>query len=170
MSRDQLISYIYSTARDLNIDWTPYYESFVESARIRKGCRRKAGPGRAEYDATPGKKRPASAYNKFVREMMLTYNFDGGTTQKEKMGIVAKLWAEEKEGLLNEDHARAIDAEDRADAAKRQRAIRSQGRKGKIPKRGADRDLELDFDDQPRGPPGIKLAKRKSLHMQLDDD
>jgi hypothetical protein len=46
----------------------------------------------------------------------------------------------------------------------------SQGRKGKIPKRGADRDLELDFDDRPRGPPGIKLAKRKSLHMQLDDD
>ena len=170
MSRDQLISYIYSVARDLNIDWSPHFESFVESKRIRKGCRRKAGPGRAEYDATPGKKRPASAYNKFVREMMLTYDFDGGTTQKEKMGIVAKLWAEEKEGLMNEDHARAIDREDREEAAKRQRAIRSQGRKGKIPKRGADRDLELDFDDQPRGPPGIKLAKRKSLHMQLEDD
>jgi hypothetical protein len=101
--------------------------------------------------------------------MLTTYDFDGGTTQKEKMGIVAKLWAEEKEGLLNEDHARAVDREDRVDAAKRQRAIRSQGRKGKIPKRGADRDLELDFDDQPRGPPGIKL-KRQSLHMQLDDD
>ena len=67
------------------------------------------------------------------REMMLTYSFDGGTTQKEKMGIVAQLWADEKEGLLNEDHARAIDREGREEAAKRQRAIRSQGRKGKIP-------------------------------------
>ena len=71
MNRDQLISYIYSVARDLNIDWSPHFESFVESKRIRKGCRRKAGPGQAEYDATPGKKRAPSAYNKFVREMML---------------------------------------------------------------------------------------------------
>ena len=56
-----------------------------ESKRIRKHCRRKAGPGNDVYDATPGQKRPASQYNKFVREHMLTYDFPGGTTQKEKM-------------------------------------------------------------------------------------
>ena len=119
MSRDGLISYIYSTARDLNTDWSPYFDSFVESKRIRKGCRRKTGPGQAEYDTAPGKKRAPSAYNKFVREMMLTYDFDGGTTQKEKMGIIAKLWKEEKDGVQNEAHYQAVDAEDRADAAAR---------------------------------------------------
>ena len=170
MGRDQLISYIYSTARDLDVNWTPHFESFVESKRIRKGCKRKAGPGQAEYDATPGKKRAPSAYNKFVREHMLTYQFPGGTTQKEKMGIVAKLWAEEKEGVANYQHERAVDAEDRALAAKRQKGIRSKERGGKIPRKGADKDLELDFDDQPRGPPGIKLAKPKKLHLQMEDD
>ena len=102
--------------------------------------------------------------------MMLTYDFDGGTTQKEKMGIIAKLWKEEKDGVQNEAHYQAVDAEDRADAAARRKAIRSAGRKGKIPKRGADRDLDLDFDDRPNAPPGIKLAKRKTLHMQMNDD
>ena len=170
MSRDQLISYIYSTARDLDVNWSPYFESFVESKRIRKGCKRKAGPGQAEYDATPGKKRAPSAYNKFVREHMLTYQFPRGTTQKEKMGIVAKLWAEEKEGVANYQHERAVDAEDRVEAAKRSKGIRSKERGGKIPKRGADRDLELGFDDRPNAPPGIKLAGRKTLHLQMGDD
>ena len=101
--------------------------------------------------------------------MMLTYDFDGGTTQKEKMGIIAKLWKEEKDGVQNEAHYQAVDAEDRADAAARRKAIRSAGRKGKIPKRGADRDLDLDFDDRPNAPPGIKL-KRKTLHLQMGDD
>ena len=53
MGRDQLISYIYSTARDLDVNWAPHFESFVESKRIRKGCKRKAGPGEKLYDATP---------------------------------------------------------------------------------------------------------------------
>ena len=96
MGRDQLISYIYSTARDLDVNWEPMFEAFSESKRIRKGCKRKTGPGSAEYDATPGKKRAPSAYNKFVREMMLTYQFPSGTTQKGKMKEVGKLWAKEK--------------------------------------------------------------------------
>eukprot|EP01046_Picozoa_sp_COSAG06_P008654 COSAG06_NODE_440_length_15762_cov_75.979825_3_plen_341_part_00 len=149
MSRDQLIGYIYSVARDLDVDWTPFFESFAESKRIRKGCRRKAGPGQTEYDATPGKKRPASAYNKFVKEMMLTYDFDGGTTQKEKMKIIGKLWAEEKTSILDEEHYAAVDKEDRAAALARKQkqglAYKKLKKKKKIPKKSDDADLELDF-------------------------
>ena len=71
---------------------------------------------------------------------------------------------------MNEEHAQDVAREDRVNAAERRKGIRSKERGGKIPRKGADRDLELDFDDQPRGPPGIKLAKRKTLHMQMEDD
>jgi hypothetical protein len=151
MSRDQLLSYIYSTARDLNVDWTPYFDSFVKSKRIRKGCRHMVGPGRTEYNPPPIKKRPASAYNKFVKEMMLTYDFDGGTTQKEKMKIIGRLWAKEKTSILDEEHYAAVDAEDRAAAlAKKQKqglAYKKLKKKKKIPKKGDDADLGLSFSD-----------------------
>ena len=143
MNRDQLISYIY---------------------------KRKTGPGSAEYDATPGKKRAPSAYSKFVREMMLTYQFRSGTTQKGKMKEVGKLWAKEKTSIMNEEHAQDVAREDRALAAKQRKELRSTSRKGKIPKKGADRDLDLDFDDRPNAPPGVKLAKPKKLHLQMEDD
>ena len=98
----------------------------------------------------------------------------GGDPERElanfKMGIVAKLWKEEKEGVANYQHERAVNAEDRVEAAKRSRGIRSKERGGKIPKKGADKDLELGFDDRPNAPPGIKLAKGKTLHLQMGDD
>ena len=107
------------------------------------------GPGRTEYNPPPSKKRPASAYNKFVREMMLTYDFDGGTTQKEKMKIIGRLWAKEKTSILDEEHYAAVDAEDRADALARQQkqglAYKKLKKKKKIPKKSDDADLELDF-------------------------
>ena len=170
MSREQLIGYIYSVARDLDVDWEPMFESHVMSKRIRKGCRRKAGPGQDLYDATPAKKRPASQYNKFVREHMLTCVFPGGTTQKGKMAIIGKLWKQEKTSIMNEAQARDIQTEDNEAAVKRRKEIRSLSRKGKIPKKGADRDLGLGFDDRPNVPPGIHIAGRKNLHLQMSDD
>ena len=135
----------------MNVDWIPFFDTFAESKRIRKGCRRKAGPGEVEYDATPGKKRPASAYNKFVREMMLTYDFDSGTSQKNKMKEIGKLWATEKLSILDEEHFADVDEEDRAAALARQQkqglVYKKLKKKKKIPKKSDDVDLELDFLD-----------------------
>jgi hypothetical protein len=161
MNRDQLISYIYSVARDLHVDWIPFFETFVESKRIRKGCRRKVGPGEVEYDATPGRKRPASAYNKFVREMMLTYDFDSGTSQKDKMKEIGKLWATEKLSILDEEHFADVDEEDRAEALarKQKRGIvyKKLKKSKRVPKKGDDDDL--DIDEPNRGPPGIRQSR-----------
>ena len=174
MTRDHLISYIYSVARDLNVDWEPMFESHAVSKRVRKGCRGKAGPGQDLYDGRPAQKRPPSAYNKFVRENMLSYQFPGGTTQKQKMGIIGKLWKTEKLSIMDEENARDIVAEDREEAAKRQKAIRSLSSKGKIPKKNADCDLDLDTDALASRPPGIKRAKikkvGKKVRIAVDDE
>ena len=99
---------------------------------------------------------------------MLTYQCPAGTSQKQKMGEIGRLWREEKESIQNESHYRAVDAEDRAAAAQRKKAIRSLSRKGRIPKRGADDDLDLDFDDTPsmRAPPGRLRSKYTTVNGQ----
>ena len=51
-----------------------------------KGCYRMTGPGTAEYEPlAPRAKRAPSAYNRFVREQMLTYQFPAHFDQKQKM-------------------------------------------------------------------------------------
>ena len=113
-------------------------------------------------------KRPPSAYNRFVREHMLTYQFPADTSQKQKMGEIGRLWREEKESIQNESHYRAVEAEDRAAAAQRKRELRSLSRKGRIPKKGADDDLDFGFDDTPstRAPPGRLRSKFTVINGQ----
>ena len=171
MSRAAIIQQIYALALEMNVDWTPYFEAAVEKKSVPKRCYNMTGPGTAAYGlpkATAKTKRAPSAYNRFVREHMLTYQFPAGTSQKQKMGEIGRLWREEKESIQNESHYRAVDAEDRAAAAQRKKAIRSLSRKGRIPKRGADDDLDLDFDDTPtrRAPPGQLRSKYTSVNGQ----
>ena len=75
------------------------------------------------------------------------------------MKEIGKLWRQEKTNILDEEHYQAVEAEDRAKSAATQKMIRSRERGGKIPKRGADRDLELSRDDTPPGPPGALRSK-----------
>ena len=169
MSREDIVQYIYALALEMNVDWTPFFEAGVEKKRVPKRCYNMTGPGTAEYKAPAQKsKRAPSAYNRFVREYMLTYQFPAGTSQKQKMGEIGRLWREDKESIQNESHYRLVDAEDRAAAAQRKKAIRSLSRKGRIPKRGADDDLDLDFDDTPsmRAPPGRLRSKYTTVNGQ----
>ena len=169
MSREHLIQYIYALAREQNVDWTPFFEAAVEKKRVPKRCYKMTGPGTSEYE-TPVKraKRAPSAYNRFVREHMLTYQFPAGTSQKGKMGEIGRLWKQEKESIQNESHYRTVEAEDRATAAQRKRELRSLSRKGRIPKKGADDDLDLGFDDTPstRAPPGRLRSKFTVINGQ----
>jgi len=160
MNRNQIVQYIYGTALEQNVVWEPYFEAAIERKRVPKGCYRMTGPGTAEYTAPVAKaKRAPSAYNKFVREHMLTYQFPSGTTQKGKMAEIGRLWKQEKESMENESHYRSVEAEDRAESAKRRKAIRSLSSKGKIPKRGDDDDLELTAEETRRGPPGLARSR-----------
>ena len=148
MPREALVEYIYDTAMHLSIDWTGYFEQQPEARRVRKGCYKMTGPGEAAYEKPrPRAKRPLSAYNKFVQEMLTTYNFPGDMDQKQKMREVSKLWAAEKESILNEEHFQAVDREDRIEARKNARQMgqkrRLKGRDRKVPKKGADDDLML---------------------------
>ena len=79
--------------------------------------------------------------------------------QKQKMREIGKLWRQEKTNILDEEHFQAVDAEDRARSAATRKRQRSSERGGKIPKRGADRDLELTRDDTRPGPPGALRSK-----------
>ena len=76
------------------------------------------------------------------------------------------MWREEKESVANEDHRRAVVLEDLAASAP-QRALLK--RAGPIPKKGQDKDLELDFDDSAAtaGPPGRWSSKTKRRRRQL---
>ena len=169
MSREHIVQYIYALALEMNVDWTPFFEAAVEKKRVPKRCYKMTGPGTTEYTAPAQKaKRPPSAYNRFVREHMLTYQFPADTSQKQKMAKIGQLWREEKDSIQNESHYRAVEAEDRAAAAQRKRELRSLSRKGRIPKKGADDDLDLGFDDTPntRAPPGRLRSKFTVINGQ----
>jgi len=169
MSREHIVQYIYALALEMNVDWTPFFEAAVEKKRVPKRCYKMTGPGTTEYTAPVAKaKRPPSAYNRFVREHMLTYQFPADTSQKQKMGEIGRLWREEKESIQNESHYRAVEAEDRAAAAQRKRELRSLSRKGRIPKKGADDDLDFGFDDTPStsAPPGRLRSKFTVINGQ----
>ena len=165
MSREHIVQYMYGLALEQNVNWEPYFEAASERKRVPKGCYRMTGPGTAEYEPpAPRAKRAPSAYNRFVREQMLTYQFPAHFDQKQKMREIGKLWRQEKTNILDEEHYQAVDAEDRARSAAIRKKQRSRERGGKIPKRGADRDLELSRDDTRPGPPGAlrsKVATRK---------
>eukprot|EP01043_Picozoa_sp_COSAG02_P054388 COSAG02_NODE_6151_length_3765_cov_4.774141_3_plen_225_part_00 len=111
------------------------------------GFGRIRGVGRRGPYLRPRAKRPLSAYQTFVKEMLLTYNFPGDMDQKQKMREVSKLWAAEKESILDEEHYQAVDRENRIDARKKAREKgerkRLKGRNRKVPKKGADDDLML---------------------------
>ena len=182
MPREGLVEYIYDTAKHLSIDWTGYFEQQPEARRVRKGCYKMTGPGEVDYEKPkPRAKRPLSAYNKFVQEMLKTYQFPGGMDQKDKMREVSKLWAAEKESILNEEHFQAVDREDRIEARKRARAARP-GQKTrlkksfKIAKKGADDDIDLTREETLPGPPGAIRSKiptqkvGKQRRRILDDD
>ena len=87
--------------------------------------------------------------------------------QKAKMKEIGRLWKQEKESIANEEHARAVTLEDIAAS----RPMREKLKKaGKIPKKGQDKDLELDFDDSPavQGPPGAWSSRTKRRRRQLN--
>jgi len=84
-----------------------------------------------------------------------------------KMKEIGRLWKQEKESIANEEHARAVTLEDIAAS----RPMREKLKKaGKIPKKGADDDLALDFDDSPavQGPPGAWSSRTKRRRRQLN--
>ena len=165
MPREALIEYIYDTAKHLSIDWTGYFEQQPEARRVRKGCYRMTGPGEVDYEKPkPRAKRPLSAYNKFVQEMLTTYQFPGDMDQKQKMSEVSKLWAKEKESIMNEEHFQQVDFEDRIEGRRKRRAANPGAKKRlkkghKIAKKGADDDLDLTRSDTLPGPPGSLRSK-----------
>eukprot|EP01045_Picozoa_sp_COSAG04_P001844 COSAG04_NODE_63_length_30038_cov_9.461071_17_plen_376_part_00 len=167
MSREQIIQYIYGTAKEQNVNWEPYFDGAMQKKRVPKSCYRMSGPGQKEYTPQASRPRKApSAYNKFVQLHMTTYQFPEGMEQKAKMKEIGRLWKQEKESIANEEHARAVTLEDIAAS----RPMREKLKKaGKIPKKGQDKDLELDFDDSPavQGPPGAWSSRTKRRRRQL---
>jgi hypothetical protein len=84
--------------------------------------------------------------------------------QKQKMREVSKLWAKEKESIMNEEHFQQVDFEDRIEARRKRRAAnpgaKNRLKKGhKIAKKGADDDLDLTRLDTLPGPPGSLRSK-----------
>ena len=38
MTRLQICQYVYGTTKEMDVDWTPYFEKAVQRKRIPKGC------------------------------------------------------------------------------------------------------------------------------------
>eukprot|EP01046_Picozoa_sp_COSAG06_P028646 COSAG06_NODE_2596_length_6606_cov_2.954818_5_plen_389_part_00 len=180
MSREHIVQYIYGLALEQNVNWEPFFEAATERKRVPKGCYRMTGPGTSEYEPpAPRAKRAPSAYNKFVREQMLTYQFPPAFDQKQKMKEIGRLWRQEKESILNEEHYQAVDREDRTDARnrrQRQGITKKRLKKArKIPRRGDDDDLDLTTEETRRGPPGVTRSRGikrigGKKRVMLDDD
>eukprot|EP01043_Picozoa_sp_COSAG02_P025226 COSAG02_NODE_1410_length_12758_cov_67.963504_3_plen_534_part_00 len=148
MSRLDIIQMIYALAKDQNVNWEPFFEQATEKRRIPKGCYKMRGPGNVDYEPPkPRKKRAPSAFNKFVKEHMLTYQFPSHFSQTDKMKEIGKLWRQEKTSILDEEHAQEVEREDRIEARKKARQMgarkRLKGRDKRVPKKGADDDLML---------------------------
>ena len=78
MTRLQICQYVYGTTKEMDVDWTPYFEQAVQRKRIPKGCFDMPGPGADDYvEPKPKKKRAAttSAYNQYVKERMADPRF-----------------------------------------------------------------------------------------------
>ena len=145
MSRRKLCEYIYGTTREMDVDWQPYFEHAVERKRIPKGCYSMPGPGVASYSEPKKVKAPKakksgkmSAYNKFVQSKMRDKSFwakHSGTTHKQKMGVIAKAWKQQKSGAEqrkdDEWHEKNKDTSGQA------QANRVAGAVGKIERRAA---------------------------------
>lgn len=169
MNRENLVRMIYGTAYDLSINWEPYFEGEPQARRIPKSCAKAVGPGSIRHTEagvlpSKGPKRAPNQYAKFVKEMMATYQFPGNSTQTQKMKEIARLWAQEKESIMNEEHAQGIEREDRVAARKSARKMNPGAKKRlkkghKIPKRGEDDDLDLTRTDTTPGRPGALRSK-----------
>jgi len=179
MSRLHIVQMIYALAKEQGVNWEPYFEKAIEKKRVPKGCYRMRGPGTVDYEAPkPRKKRAPSAFNRFVQEHMLTYQFPAHFSQTDKMKEIGKLWRQEKTNILDEEHAQDVNREDRIDARKKRREKgekkRLKGRDRKIPRRGADDDLSV--DEPNRGPPGVRQSRgikrigNKNRVMLSDDE
>ncbi len=70
MSREQIIQYIYGTAREQNVNWEPYFDGAMQKKRVPKSCYRMSGPGHPQPrkgrltrpQATRGSKRRQRRY------------------------------------------------------------------------------------------------------------
>ncbi len=113
MTRDELVSYIYSTARKFDVDWSPYFDKYAKSSdkkvRLSESCRKPADSEKLELEVDrqlSGSQKPkktkktrranTSSYNNFVKHQMKTHSFPAGTSQTGKMKIVAVQWADAK--------------------------------------------------------------------------
>eukprot|EP01044_Picomonas_judraskeda_P004102 COSAG03_NODE_354_length_8654_cov_21.040678_5_plen_388_part_00 len=178
MSRLDIVQMIYALAKEQNVNWEPFFEQATETKRIPKGCYKMRGPGTTDYETPkPREKREPSAFNKFVQEHMLTYQFPSHFSQTDKMKEIGKLWRQEKTSILDEENAQEVEREDRIEARKQQRKMgakkRLKGRNLKMRRRGADDDLDVDEPNRP--PPGLRKSRGiKQVGTQkrviLDDD
>ena len=180
MSRLHIVQMIYALAKEQNVNWEPYFEKAIEKKRVPKGCYKMRGPGTVDYEAPkPRTKRAPSVFNRFVKEHMLTYQFPAHFSQTDKMKEIGKLWRQEKTNVLDEQHAVGVEREDRIEARKKRRELgekkRLKGRNRKIPRRGADDDLDVYEPNRP--PPGLrksrgikKIGKQNRVTLSDDED
>ena len=61
MTRLQICQYVYGTTKEMDVDWTPYFEKAVQRKRIPKGCFDMPGPGADDYVEPKTKKKRAAA-------------------------------------------------------------------------------------------------------------
>ena len=141
MTRLQICQYVYGTTKEMDVDWTPYFEKAVQRKRIPKGCFEMPGPGSDDYAEPKTKKKRAStsAYNQFVKDKMANEQFQKrqrGATPRQKMQSIARDWKDHKADLADKaaqkqrakDYTRLEDEE----MAPRRAAMK---RAGPIPKK-----------------------------------
>ena len=135
MTRLKICQYIYGTTKEMNVDWTPYFEHAVQRKRIPKGCYKMPGPGSADYvePAKKTKKKGAlSEYNRFVQSKMhdkSLWEKHLNITHTQKMREIAKLWKKQKTDKADAGHEKAVRIEDAVASA------RAMKKMPKIPKK-----------------------------------
>ena len=139
MDRRRAIEYIFGTARELEIDWEPFFEGATERKRVPKGCYKMTGPGvgkASDSDVATyrkkGAKRAPSAYNQYMKDTLADDAFFpnlpyGGVYGR--FARAARKWKQHKIAEANKQETREKSAEFR------------KKHKSKIPKKMNDSQL-----------------------------
>ena len=83
MTRLQICQYVYGTTKEMDVDWTPYFEQAVQRKRIPKGCFDMPGPGADDYvEPKPKKKKEARGGARLTPELSQEFvKFHAAATQ-----------------------------------------------------------------------------------------
>ena len=115
MSRQKAVEYIYGIARELDIDWEPFFDDATQKAKISKKCERMMGPGLVKAPVKRAKiARAPSAYNLFMKSKLDDTTWMPNIPYSGKHGRFARaahLWKKEKSTRAVEQETKAASAE-----------------------------------------------------------